>query len=187
MSKTKKIILAFAILAIVTLLVIAAITGGSNKTVICPDCDKDGLVECGDCKGDTIIEGETDLDEDVRAAFENWYCDFYVSLDRELGENQIFLGGNYGSFGWVGFHNGDLTLPANEEIPLLGSVTSNPWTYADVEFNVGTFICGVGDVDDALDGATFTVKLRLTNPENEAEFYDVNVVTYTFGGNYSIK
>lgn len=120
-------------------------------------------------------------------AYRYWYCDFYVSLNKDLGENEIFLGGNYGSFGWVGFHNGELTLPANEEIPLLGSVTSNPWTYEDVESNVGTFICGVGDVDDALDGATFTVKLRLTNPENEAEFYDVNVVTYTFGGDYNIQ
>ncbi len=120
-------------------------------------------------------------------AFDNWYCDFYVSLDRELGANQIFLGGNYGSFGWVGFHNGDLTLEANEEIPLLGGVTSNPWTYADVREFVGTFTCGVGDVGNALDGATFTVKLRLTNPENEAQYYDVNVVTYVFGGTYNIQ
>ena len=123
----------------------------------------------------------TNLDPKVEKAFEHWYCDFYVSLDKALGANQIFLGGNYGSFGWVGFHNGELTLAANEEIGLLKSVTTNPWTYADVRDNVGTFICGVGDVDNALEGATFTVKLRLTNPENEAEFYDVNVVTYTFG------
>ena len=126
------------------------------------------------------------LDPEVEAAFENWYCDFYVSLDRALGVNQLFLGGNYGSFGWVGFHNGELTLDANTEIALLGSVTSNPWTYADVRDNVGTFICGVGDVNDALDGATFTVKLRLTNPQNEAEYYDVNVVAYTFGAGSSI-
>ena len=57
----------------------------------------------------------------------------------------------------------------------------------DIESEVGTFMCGVGDVNDALEGATFTVKLRLTNPENEAQYYDVNVVTYTFGGNYVIK
>lgn len=126
------------------------------------------------------------LSEEVRAAFEYWYCDFYVSLDRDLAPNQIFLGGNYGDFGWIGFHNGDVTLKANEELPLLGSVTNNPWTYSDVESFVGTFLCGVGDVDDALEGATFTVKLRLTNPENEAEYYDVNVVTHTFGAGYSI-
>ena len=114
------------------------------------------------------------------SAYLNWYCDFYVSLDRDLGKNELFLGGNYGSFGWVGFHNGTVTPVANEEIALLGSVTSNPWTYAQVKENVGTFICGVGDVDNALSGATFTVKLRLTNPENEAEFYDVSTINYTF-------
>ena len=124
--------------------------------------------------------------ETLDPAFANWYCDFYVSLDEDLGENQLFLGGNYGSFGWVGFHNGDLTLEANTKIGLLESVTTNPWTYADVYNYVGEFICGVGDVDDALNGATFTVRLRLTNPENEAEFYDVNVVTHTFGAGSSI-
>ena len=129
----------------------------------------------------------TDLDPEVEAAFENWYCDFYVSLDKALGANQIFLGGNYGSFGWVGFHNGDLTLVANEEIGLLKGVTTNPWTYADVRDFVGEFTCGVGDVNNALEGATFTVKLRLTNPANAAEYYDVNVVTYTFGGTYTIQ
>lgn len=121
------------------------------------------------------------------AAFATWYCDFYVSLDKDLGANQIFLGGNYGDFGWVGFHNGDYTLEAGEELGLLESVTTNPWTYADIKEFVGTFTCGVGDVNNALEGATFTVALRLTNPENASEFYNVNVVTYTFGGNYEIK
>ncbi len=119
-------------------------------------------------------------DEATNSPFANWYCDFYVMLDKDLGENQIFLGGNYGSFGWVGFHNGDLTLAANTEIPLLGSVTTNPWTYANVASSVGTFICGVGDVDDALAGATFTVMLRLTNPDDETEFYNVATVKHVF-------
>ena len=139
------------------------------------------------------------LDADLEAAFtfacpeeddetfDYWYCDFYVSLDKDLGADQIFLGGCYGEFGWVGFHNGDITLEANEEIGLLESVTVNPWTYADIKSFVGTFICGVGDVDDALNGATFTVKLRLTNPEDTSIFFDVNVVTYTFGGTYNIQ
>lgn len=116
-------------------------------------------------------------------AYKDWYCDYVVSLDCDLGENQILLGGNYGDWGWIGFHNGDITLEAGDEIYLLGSVTQNPWTYESIAGFVGTFICGVGDVDDALDGATFTVKLRLTNPENEEEMYDVNTVTYTFGTN----
>lgn len=108
-----------------------------------------------------------------------WYCDFYVMLDKPLGANQIFLGGNYGSFGWVGFHNGDITLAENEPLPLLGSAGA-PWTYVDIVQNVGTFTCGVSDVDDALSGATFTVMLRLTNPENEDEYYNVATINYTF-------
>ncbi len=119
-------------------------------------------------------------DEAKNSPYANWYCDFYVMLDKDLAANQIFLGGNYGSFGWVGFHNGDLTLEANNEIPLLGSVTTNPWSYADVASYVGTFICGVGDVDDALAGATFTVMLRLTNPDDTTEFYNVAVIEHVF-------
>ena len=123
----------------------------------------------------------TQTAEEVEAsAYRSWFCDFYVSLDRDLGPNQLFLGGNYGSFGWVGFHNGDLELEANTEIPLLGSVTQNPWTYEDIADFVSTFVCGVGDVDNALSGATFTVMLRLTNPDNEAEFYNVATIEYTF-------
>lgn len=120
------------------------------------------------------------LDEAKENPYANWYCDFVVVLNKDLGANEIFLGGNYGSFGWVGFHNGDLTLDANTEIPLLASVTTNPWTYLDVVQSVGTFICGVGDVDDALSGAEFTVMLRLTNPENTDVFYNVAEITYTF-------
>ena len=112
--------------------------------------------------------------------YANWYCDFYVKLDRDLEENQIFLGGNYGSFGWVGFHNGNVTLSANTEIGLLESVTTNPWTYLEVASYVGTFICGVSDVNNALGDATFTVMLRLTNPENEKDIRNVATITYNF-------
>ena len=123
------------------------------------------------------------LDEAKASKYANWYCDFYVVLDKDLGENEIFLGGNYGSFGWVGFHNGDLTLEANTELGLLESVTTNPWTYVDVVQSVGTFICGVGNVGNSLEGATFTVMLRLTNPENPAEFYNVETIPYQWVGN----
>ena len=123
---------------------------------------------------------ETAADVAANSPYANWYCDFYVMLDKDLGENEIFLGGNYGIFGWVGFHNGDLTLPANTEIGLLESVTVNPWTYLDVVENVGEFICGVGDVNNALEGATFTVMLRLTNPDNAEDVINVATIKYTF-------
>ncbi|MBR2466756.1 MAG: hypothetical protein IKB38_07515 [Clostridia bacterium] len=135
-----------------------------------------------------VFECPAEVDE----AYKNWLCDFYVSLDQDLGENEIFLAGQYGDY-LVGFHNGELTLEAGTELPLLGAAISGNidgitnWTYADVESFVGTFICGVGNVEDSLTGATFTVALRLINPDNTSEYYDVNVVTYTFGGSYEIK
>lgn len=117
------------------------------------------------------------------STYKNWYCDFYVKMDQYVPDGALFLGGNYGSFGWVGFENKGMPVEANVEVPLLGSVTSSPWTYEDVASFVGEFICGVARANghgDELSGATFTVMLRLTNPDNEAEFYNVNTVTYTF-------
>ena len=118
--------------------------------------------------------------------YKDWYCDYVVSLDRDLemtnGVGDLFLGGNYGSFGWIGFEN-PKAIPANTEIPLLGSVTTNPWTYEAIATSVGTFTCGVartyGSDMTKLNGATFTVRLRLTNPET-GEFKDVSTVQYTF-------
>lgn len=123
---------------------------------------------------------EDDPDAAAASPYATWYCDFYVKLNKDLGANQIYLAGNYGPFGWIGFSNDELTLEADTEIPLLGSVVDNPWTYADIASFVGEFKCGVSDVDDALKGADFTVMLRLTNPENKAEFYNVATITHTF-------
>lgn len=114
--------------------------------------------------------------------YKDWNCDFFVSIDKDIKEGAIFLGGNYGIYGWVGFEN-PMDVAANQEIPLLGGVTSYAWTYEQVVTEVGTFLCGVAEANGAtesLSGATFTVKLRLTNPENEAEYIDVNEINYTF-------
>ena len=62
-------------------------------------------------------------------------------------------------------------------------MADNAWTYADVVGFVGEFLCGVAEANTQvtdLNGATFTVHLRLTNPETQ-EYFNVNTVTYTFG------
>lgn len=119
-------------------------------------------------------------DEAAASDYANWYCDFFVKLDGDLGANQIFLGGNYGDFGWIGFHNGDMTLGANTYVPLL-SLVSAPWTYTSVATYVGDFVCGVGDVNDALAGQTFTVELRLIDPTkvdtSDDEWWNQNNLT----------
>ena len=56
MKKSQKIALAIATVVIVALLVVAAITGGSNNTVDCPDCD--GIVStflCETCGGEGSV------------------------------------------------------------------------------------------------------------------------------------
>ena len=124
-----------------------------------------------------------------------WYCDYFVRLETDkmdkLPGGYITLGGNYGSFGWVGFDNPGAPdeVATNTDIPLLGSVVTNGWTYEMIADFVGEFDCGVGLTKKAgneLDGAKFVVMLRLTNPENENEFYNVNTVTYTFGAGTSV-
>lgn len=121
------------------------------------------------------------------SAYKDWYCDYYVMIDRDIEAGQIFLAGNYGSYNWVGFDNPE-AVKADTEVPLLGSVTQgSSLTYEGIVSFVGEFTCGVarsigayiGD-SHPLDGATFTVMLRLTNPENPEQYFNVNTVKYTF-------
>lgn len=119
------------------------------------------------------------------SAFRNWHCDYYVMLESAtldtLPEGYITLAGNYGTWGWVGFDNPE--VDTNTWIPLLGSVTENPWTYEMVVDFVEEFICGVGKTNaagTALNGAKFMVQLRLTNPDNANEYYVCAEVTYAF-------
>ena len=55
MTKSKKIALAIAAVIIVALLVVAAVTGGSNATVDCPDCDGLGALLCETCGGEGVV------------------------------------------------------------------------------------------------------------------------------------
>ena len=111
--------------------------------------------------------------------YADWICDYYVSCDKEVGAESIMLGGNYGEFGWVGFTNGGDVIAANTEIALL-QLAAGAWTYEAVYDFVGEFLCGVSHLDASLNGANFTVILRIVNPENDAEFYDIQTVVYTF-------
>ncbi len=56
MNKNQKIVLAVAALVIIALLVVAFITGGSNATVPCPDCDGTGIL-CDTCGGEANVRG----------------------------------------------------------------------------------------------------------------------------------
>lgn len=116
----------------------------------------------------------------VNSPYKDWICDYVVYADKDIPAGKIFLGGYYEAFNaWVGFEN-PVDVAANEQIPLLGSVAGSPWTYENIVTGVGTFICGVADIDNALTGTTFTVELRLTNPDDANEYYVINSTAYTF-------
>ena len=57
MTKSKKIILAVFALLVVALLVVAAVTGGSNGKVGCPDCNAETVAACETCGGEGEVRG----------------------------------------------------------------------------------------------------------------------------------
>ncbi|MBR4873895.1 MAG: SipW-dependent-type signal peptide-containing protein [Clostridia bacterium] len=124
----------------------------------------------------------------VNSTYEKWHCDYYVMLKSStlstLPGGSITLGGNYGSFKWVGFDNPDNT-PVNEWIPLLGSVIEgSAWTYGDIVNFVGEFLCGVGVAKGNtadLSDAQFIVQLRLTNPDDEEDIVVASEIVHNFG------
>ena len=120
--------------------------------------------------------------DDVVAAkaspYADWIADYYVTVNKNLPTGKLVLGGNYGSFGWIGFEN-PMDVNANEAIPLLGTAGLE-FTYEGIVEFVKEFTCGLGRVDDSISGTTVTVELRLTNPDNDKEFYPINVTSYAF-------
>ena len=126
-------------------------------------------------------------DSNIGEQYKDWICDYYVSVDRDVPADSIYLAGQYDTYStdWVGFSNGDFLVAANEEIPLMATMIElfygEPFefTYEIVASLVNSFNCGVARIGDALDGATFTVKLCLTNPDT-GERFAVNTVNYTF-------
>ena len=63
MTTTKKIILLVAILVIVSLMICAAVTGGAEGTVNCPDCGASGQLTCGDCGADAAQMADCEVCE----------------------------------------------------------------------------------------------------------------------------
>ncbi len=56
MTKTKKIVLAIAVVVIIALLVVAFVTDGSNAMLACPDCDGT-VADCETCGGSAEVRG----------------------------------------------------------------------------------------------------------------------------------
>ncbi len=59
MTRSKKITLAISAVVIVALMIVAAVTGGANGTVTCPDCERAPIVSlvCETCGGEGAVRG----------------------------------------------------------------------------------------------------------------------------------
>ena len=124
------------------------------------------------------------LEEAQADPYANWYADYFVSVDQDVEAGKLGLAGSYQEYQnglWVAFYNPD-ALVANQKVGLLESSGQNYkyWTYAKIAEFVKTFYCGAFDLDNACEGVTLTVELRLTNPENETDTVTICVETYKF-------
>lgn len=111
--------------------------------------------------------------------YKNWTCDFFVSTDKALKDGLVLVG-NYGSYGWLGFH-----APASDEpydpTGLLGIFSSSGvsnWTYEDICNVVQVFSCGLIDSSGSNAGTQVTVELRMTSPDG-TENITVTSITVT--------
>ena len=120
------------------------------------------------------------VEEAEASAYANWIADYYVTVDRAIGANQLGLAGSYANWdngNWVAFYAP--ATEANVATPLLGSV-GGEWTYAELVKEVQSFDCGAFDANNVLGGMTMTVELRLTNPYDETDYIVVNKTEHTF-------
>lgn len=128
--------------------------------------------------------------------YADWKCDFFVKVNKDIEANTIILAGQYDAFSedWVAFSN-PVAVDGETYIPLL-LLVSNGWTYEDIVSGVGTFNCGVKDVNGSLatNGVIFTVQLRLVDPNAadlqnpvEGEYIVIDEVSYNFATGTSSK
>lgn len=121
------------------------------------------------------------VEEAKASEYADWHADYYVSVDTAIEEGQLGLAGSYAAWDdgkWVAFYAP--ATEANVAVPLLGSVSNSPWTYAEIVEIVNEFKCGVFDNDNACAGLTMTVELRLTNPNDAADCLVITRTQYTF-------
>ena len=107
-------------------------------------------------------------------AYDDYYCDFKISFDRDLTSDDIELWGQYGNFPWTNLASeasGDAyTIEKDTNYYLLRDIVQAPMTYAQIR-EIGTFLCGIKSHYGAA-GATINVQLVLFE-----DIIEVNPIT----------
>ena len=129
--------------------------------------------------GYTFSAAET-VEEAKASQYANWLADYYVSVDTAIEDGKLGLAGSYQAWDngkWLAFYAP--AMEAGEVMGLLSNVNIK-WTYAEIVEYVIDFKCGAFDLENACNGVTLTVELRLTNPDNASDYVVVNSTSYTF-------
>ncbi len=108
--------------------------------------------------------------------YAGWVADYYITMDAEAAEG-LYLAGNYGDYGWIAIPVESGKTYTN--VPVVQTLLGTSLTYEEMVTDVVSFSCGVADTQSLNTGATVTVELRLTNPENPEEILTLNTTTLT--------
>lgn len=111
-------------------------------------------------------------DDATGSPYEDYYVDLLISCDKAITEDaEIVLGGHYDfdelatTGEWLGCNVSGLDVPANERIPVMGSLWGNPMRYYEIINNVKEFYCGV-ICSDFFNGSTITLELVMYEPSD---------------------
>ncbi len=96
-----------------------------------------------------------DSPEEAQAnAYANWTTDFYITLTGFEGkitlDDDCYLAGNYGTFGWIKVPVGGMEIESGKAYPVITSVGLD-FKYVDICESVKNFKCGIHFSDAILE------------------------------------
>ena len=128
------------------------------------------------------------LKDDPRLPYLDWKADFVATVDRDVAAGDLGLYGELpvfaelmglGDLGWQSFP--DTPFEAGCPVFLLDALLGGAmeFTYAEVLGGVVTFNCGLKHLSDSVLGTTFSIELRLTNPDPAASPAYVTIARFS--------
>ena len=152
---------------------------GADLTVTLTDGSAFGALPGGTYKMAKAVTFSTNYTDDALKAsdleyFGDWLCDFKITLStlRHTGidGDSIILVGNYAPYGSIGFHASDFAATfADGSYDILATTGLDyKLTYSEVVNSVGTFTCGIVDVDNKIPADT-KISVQLVMYEDRAK------------------
>ncbi len=128
------------------------------------------------------------LEQAQLGGYADWICDFYLTFDgmesASISGEGSYLAGNYGEYGWIVIPTDGLAVEKGVEYPIVSNYDPN-LTYENICDYVKDFTAALYvDADTLLANPdmTVTLKLKMTNPENDDDYMIIGKpAVYTAG------